>query len=140
MDSWDYISELEEFAKQCINSQAYPNDEHRFLLYQCTSCRSLEIKFTIEHHTGSEKWSFKGIIRGECSVCGYLLQLFTFTGEHRKLLKIEHHVCDCGNNNFIVGQCERYEGEHGIPGFFDEGVVVGKCLKCNRNNTFVFID
>jgi hypothetical protein len=36
--------------------------------------------------------------------------------------------------------CERIEGEEGIPGFFDEGVIVGKCILCNRNMAFVFTD
>ena len=140
MEYWDSISELEDFAKHCLNSQAYPNDEHIFNLYKCTSCHSPVLKLTMEHHTGSEEWAFKGIIRGECASCGYLLQLFTFTGEHRKILKTEYPVCDCGNRDFIAGQCERYEGEQGIPGFFDEGVIVGKCSKCSRNLVFANTD
>ena len=140
MEHWDYISELEDFAKKCINSQEYPDDNHNFLLYKCTSCHSQKFKLTIEHHTGSEKWSFKGIIWGDCSSCGYLMRLFTFTGEHREKLRIEYPTCDCGNRDFLAGQCERYEGEQGIPGFFDEGVVAGKCAECKRNQVFVFTD
>jgi hypothetical protein len=140
MDDWKYVSELEDFAKQCINSQKYPNDNHIFLLYKCVSCNSPIIKLTIEHHTGSEKWSFKGIIWGECSDCGYLMRLFTFTGEHREKLRVEYPICDCGNRNFMAGLCERYEGKQGIPGFFDEGIIAGKCTDCKRNQAFVFTD
>lgn len=140
MDDWKYISELEDFAKKCINSQEYPNDNHIFLQYKCVSCNSPVIKITIEHHSGSEEWRFRGVIWGECAVCGYLMRLFTFTGEHREILSTDYPVCDCGNRDFIAGQCERYEGEQGILGFFDEGVIVGKCTKCNRNKAFVFTD
>ncbi|HBE39863.1 MAG TPA: hypothetical protein DDW27_01400 [Bacteroidales bacterium] len=68
------------------------------------------------------------------------MRLFTFTGEHRKFLREERPECDCGKSIFITGECERIEGEQGIPGFFDEGVIVGKCISCNRNRTFAFID
>jgi hypothetical protein len=36
--------------------------------------------------------------------------------------------------------CERFEGEEGIPGFFDEGVIVGRCTECSRKRAFVFTD
>lgn len=140
MEQYDLSSSLEEFAKEQINSLEYPSANHYFTLYNCNSCYASTFKLTIEHHSGSEDWAFKGIIWGECSACGYLLRLFTFTGEHRTKLKTEHPVCDCGSRDFLAGQCERYEGEQGIPGFFDEGVVVGKCLVCNRNKALVFTD
>ena len=68
------------------------------------------------------------------------MRLFTFTGVHREKLREERPECECGNRIFMVGQCERIEGEQGIPGFFDEGVIVGKCIQCNRNKVFVLID
>lgn len=140
MDQPDHISLLEDFARLSINSQAYPDALHTFTLYRCSSCGSSEFKLTVEHHTGSEEWNFRGIIWGECAGCGYLMRLFTFTGEHRERLREERPECDCGNRSFITGQCERFEGEQGIPGFFDEGVIVGRCTLCNRNKAFVFTD
>lgn len=134
------LLELDVFAKQCINSQNYPDDYHNFTLYTCNSCGSSTFKLTIEHHTGSEEWNFRGIIWGECAECGYLMRLFTFTGAHREKFREEHPVCDCGSRIFLAGQCERIEGENGIPGFFDEGVAVGKCNSCNRNQAFVYTD
>ena len=134
------LTELDEFARDCINADNHPKDDYFFSIYQCHSCKGNSFRLTIEHHTGSEEWNFKGIIWGECNNCGYLGRLFTFTGEHRKWLREERPVCDCGNRSFITGQCERIEGEQGIPGFFDEGVIVGKCCSCNRNKSFVFID
>lgn len=134
------LSELDDFARQCIHSQNHPDDIHRFTLFLCNECRSEAIRLTIEHHTGSEEYDFKGIIWGECTTCGYLSRLFTFTGDSRKPLREERPVCDCGGRDFIAGMCERTEGEQGIPGFFDEGVVVGKCTLCNRNRVFVYTD
>jgi DNA-directed RNA polymerase subunit RPC12/RpoP len=134
------LSELEDFARQSIASQNHPEDYHNFSLYTCSSCKSSAFKLTIEHHSGTEEWSFKGIIWGECADCGYLGRLFTFTGSHREKLRDERPVCECGSRIFVAGQCERIEGEQGIPGFFDEGVVVGKCINCKRNQVFVFTD
>jgi hypothetical protein len=134
------LSELDEFAKQCIGAQNYPDDYHTFQLFSCHSCRGSSFKITIEHHTGSEAYDFKGIIWGECTECGYLGRLFTFTGEHRKWLREERPACECGEKAFTVGQCDRTEGEQGIPGFFDEGVIAGKCCSCGRNRSFAFTD
>lgn len=140
MDSNELSAHLEEFAKQCIGIQNYPDDIHNFILYKCSSCSSSLFRLTVEHHTGSEEWSFKGIIWGECADCGYLMRLFTFTGSHRSKLRDERPECECGTRTFMAGQCERIEGENGIPGFFDEGVIVGKCTLCKRNRIFVNTD
>lgn len=140
MDKPSSLSELEDFAKECINSQAYPDDDHNYSLFKCDSCKSSIFRLTIEHHTGSVESNFKGIIWGECCECGYLMRLFTFTGEHRKLLREEKPACECGSRSFTVGLCERIEGEKGIPGFFDEGVIVGKCSECNLNRVIVYTD
>jgi len=134
------LSDLDAFAEQCINSHNYPDHFHKFRLYVCNSCRSETFKLTIEHHAGSEEWNFRGIIWGECTSCGYLGPLFTFTGPHRKWLKEERPECECGSRVFTAGQCERFEGEQGIPGFFDEGVIVGKCTVCKRNRVFIYTD
>jgi hypothetical protein len=140
MQQTSSLSELEDFAKECINSQAYPDDEHNFSLFTCHSCKSSTFRLTVEHHTGSEESDFKGIIWGECSECGFLQRLFTFTGEHRQFLREERPVCECGGRSFATGLCERIEGEKGIPGFFDEGVIVGKCVECNLNRVIVYTD
>ena len=134
------LSELEDYAMQCINSREYPNDDHRYILFTCGSCGKSTFSLNIEHHTGSEDWNFKGIIWGNCASCGYIMRLFTFTGSHRKKLYEERPGCECGANIFSVAQCERYEGEGGIPGFFDEGVIVGKCNDCGLNRVFVYTD
>jgi hypothetical protein len=140
MELPELLAPLEDFAKQCINSQNYPDDIHNFIVYNCSSCKSSLFKITVEHHTGSEEWNFRGIIWGECSDCGYMMRLFTFTGDHRDKLRDERPECECGNRSYMAGQCERIEGEKGIPGFFDEGVIVGKCTTCNRNRVFVYTD
>jgi hypothetical protein len=134
------LSELDDFAKQCINSQGHPEDIHNFNLFSCSECKSEAFKLTIEHHTGSEEWDFRGIIWGECTICGYLNRLFIFTGDSRQALREERPDCECGSRDFIVGLCEGIEGEKGIPGFFDEGVMVGKCIHCNRNKAFIYTD
>jgi hypothetical protein len=140
MEQSSSIATLEDFARECINSGAYPDDYHIFSLFTCSSCRSEVFRLTIEYHTGSEDWDFKGIIWGECTTCGYIMRLFTYTGESRQKLREERPSCSCGNRDFIAGLCERIEGEQGIPGFFDEGVVAGRCTGCNTNRAFVYTD
>lgn len=134
------LSELEDYARQCINSHEYPNDDHRYTLYTCSSCKKSTFRLCIEHHTGSGDGDFKGIIWGTCASCGYIMRLFTFTGSHRKKLFEDRPACECGSKVFSVALCERYEGEEGIPGFFDEGVIVGKCVACGLNRVFVYTD
>jgi hypothetical protein len=104
----DSLSELEDFAKETINSRNHPNDYHHFSLYTCNSCKSSAIKLTIEHHSGSEEWNFKGITWGECADCGYLERLITFTGSHREKLRDERPVCECGSRIFMAGQYGHY--------------------------------
>lgn len=94
----------------------------------------------IEHHTGSVKGDFKGVIHAECSVCGCEARVFSFTGEHRNVLRVERPTCDCGNRTFLSGVMERIEGDEGLPGFFDEGVIVAQCVACGRLTALVYTD
>ena len=134
------ISDLEAFARECIAAGRYPDDQHPFRLFQCHACGVAAFQVTIEHHTGSTQGDFKGMIWGTCAQCGRRERLFSFTGEHRKWLSEEKPACACGDQSFLVGICERIEGEKGLPGFFDEGVVVGKCNRCGRNRAIVCTD
>ena len=63
------LGELDEFAKQCINAQEYPECDHYFKLYSCHSCGGNEFRITVEHHTGSEEWDFKGIVQKMNILC-----------------------------------------------------------------------
>ena len=80
------------------------------------------------------------MITGRCSLCGETVRVLSFTGAHRTFVREEKPVCKCGSALFLVGECERIEREDGLLGFFDEGVVVGKCAKCGRNRAFVCTD
>jgi hypothetical protein len=134
------LSDLEAYAKERIAAHRYPDDYHFFTPAKCPTCGVVPFELTIEHHTGSKKGDFRGVIFAQCSVCGGKERLFSFTGKHRKRMREEKPVCGCGNMHFLVGECERIEGSEGLPGFFDEGVVVGKCSRCGRNRTFAYTD
>jgi hypothetical protein len=134
------LADLEAFARHEIAAERYPNDVHSYRLYQCDSCGVVPFELTIEVHTGSKRGDFKGVIWGDCTVCGTQKQLFSFTGAHRKLLREEMPTCTCGHKGFLVAECERIEGDEGLAGFFDEGVVVGKCSHCGRNRALVHTD
>jgi hypothetical protein len=132
--------DLEAFARDCIAAHRYPNDHHPWRLFACDVCGAVGFQLTIEHHTGSTSRDFKGVIWGDCAECGARKRLFSFTGQHRKQLREERPVCPCGSSIYVVGMCERIEGDEGLSGFFDEGVVVGQCCRCGRNRACVYTD
>jgi hypothetical protein len=137
-DTW--ISDLRTFALECLAADRYPQDYHTWKLFTCEACGGDTFAVTVEHHTGSKRGDFKGLIWGDCEACGHRQQLFGFTGAHRKHLRDEAPACRCGSRAFAVGECERIEGEEGLMGFFDEGVVVGQCRHCGGFRAFVYTD
>jgi len=134
------LSDLEAFARKGIAAHRYPNDYHLFTVAKCSACGVVPLELTIEHHTGSKRGNFRGVIWAQCSECGGKERVFSFTGNHRKRTREERPVCKCGNRRFLVGECERIERDEGVMGFFDEGIVVGKCSECDRNRALVHTD
>lgn len=140
MKNKSVLADLEAFAKKRIAADRYPNDYHFFRPARCSTCGVVPLELTIEHHTGSKKSNFRGVIWAQCSECGGKERIFSFTGQHRKPEREEKPACECGNARFLVGECERIEGDEGMLGFFDEGVVVGQCSACGRNHALVYTD
>jgi len=134
------LFDLERFARERISASRYPNDYHIFKPAVCSACGVVPMELTIEHHTGSKKRNFRGIVFGLCSKCGKKEQIFKFTGKQRRRVREEKPVCKCGSHCFFVGECERIERDDGMLGFFDEGVFVGKCSECGRNRAFFYTD
>jgi hypothetical protein len=134
------LSELRAFAEKRIAAERYPNDYHFFTPYTCDECGVVPLQLTIEHHTGSKKGNFRGVIHSLCLRCGSSKQAFSFTGAQRKRLREEKPACKCGHKGFLVAKCERIEGDEGMMGFFDEGVIVGQCSACGKIRAFVYID
>ena len=132
--------DLEDYANTILKADRFPNDYHLFKLYDCDHCGVVPLELTIAHHTGSKEGDFKGKITGLCTKCGNNKLLFSFTGNQRKMVREENPTCTCGNRGFVVGECERIEGDEGLMGFFDEGVVVGKCSDCGKNQVLVLTD
>jgi hypothetical protein len=114
------LSDLEAFARKQIAAHRYPHDHHTFRPFRCDACGVVPLKLTIEHHTGSKKGDFKGLIWGECTACGSSKRVFSFTGAKRRKSRTGKPVCGCGNGSFLAGECERIEGGAGLMGFFDE--------------------
>lgn len=133
-------ADLIEFGRTCLAARRHPRDHHPCTMYACSACGAKPLELRIEHHTGSEQRDFKGVIIAHCSACGSEAPIFTFTGKHRKPLREERSVCACGGKEFLVAMVERIEGEDGLPGFFDEGVMVGECCRCGRHTAFVYTD
>jgi hypothetical protein len=134
------FSSLKAFAEKSLNASKYPDDYHIFKTANCPTCGPVPFELTFEHHSGSKKNDFKGMIFGRCAECDKKTRIFSFTGQHRKLVRETKPVCKCGSKFFLVGECERIEGDKGVMGFFDEGVVVGKCVECSQDQAFIFTD
>ena len=134
------LTKLEAYARQRINASRYPNDVHIFALSRCEDCGLAPFEVTVIHHTGSRRGDFKGVILGDCADCGRSKRILSYTGSHRKPLREEKPECACGSRQFYVGECERIERDEGLPGFFDEGVVVGQCAHCGRNRALAHTD
>jgi len=134
------LADLEAYARKRIAAERYPGDYHHFRLFACDGCGVVPLELTIEHHTGSKKGNFRGVIYGRCGECGNRKRVFSFTGKHREPAREERPTCRCGNRSFLVGECERIEREEGLLGFFDEGVVVGMCSACGRKRVMVETD
>jgi len=139
-DSATSLSGLLGFARRCLAAHRYPGARHPFTVFKCRDCGVVPLALRIEHHTGSQQRDFKGAIVARCSKCGREERIFRFTGEHRDFVREERPACECGNTVFIVAMLERFEGDQGLPGFFDEGVIVGECSRCGRRTAFVYTD
>lgn len=133
-------SALAQFARACLGYAGVSKARFSFRSFHCESCSGEEFVVVVEHHTGSRPGKFRGKIWGRCLACGAEAQLYSFTGEQRKPLRENPVVCTCGRELFVVAECERFEDEEGLPGFFDEGVVVARCIGCGRNQIVVEVD
>lgn len=136
----DSLADLEAFCRKCIAADSFPGDDHVFTPFACETCGVIAFAVTIEHQAGSKERNFRGLIHGVCKLCGRRQRLFLFGREHRETLRTETPACTCGNEDFLVAECDRMEREGAVPGFFDEGVVAGRCSRCGENRAFVYID
>jgi len=133
-------NKLEAFAMEKIAASHYPQANHVFRPFECEICGVTPHTLTIEHHSGSKKSSFRGVIHTRCTQCGFEKRVFSFTGEHRTPEREEKPRCRCGEEGFYLANLERYEGVDEMAGFFDEGVIVGQCASCGRRRVMVFTD
>ena len=140
MKPGDELSDLERYAGKQINARSYPAAVHRFRVLKCADCGAAALALTVEHHSGSRRGKFRGVIYGECSICAKKMIIYRFTGSHREKTREESPSCSCGHRTFLVAELERIERENGLAGFVDEGVVVGKCASCSRNRVIVSTD
>lgn len=134
------LAELESFAREVLHAANHPDDSHPFGPFECPKCGPVPLELSIEHHSGSEAFDFKGLVHAHCGQCDSRGVIFGFTGEHRKPVRTEQPLCDCGLSWFWAAMCERYEGGAPPNGFFDEGVMVGICATCRRARVFVRTD
>lgn len=138
-------NELEEYAKLQINAAAYADDVHICNHFECGQCKevvpfTLRISYSDACDDARPAQDFAGTVFGTCSKCGSTDSIFGIIRGNWPETEQEHPVCSCGSDSFILCMCERYEGAYGLQGFFDEGVLVGRCSNCGIPRTFLFTD
>lgn len=135
------LTDLEAFARRSLGAEHYPDDLHPCHPAECDQCGAALLELIIEHDEGDRPGDFHGTVWMQCALCGARRILLAVTSEPRKPIEqIECPVCECGEKAFFVLLCERIEVWDGVPSFFDEGVVAGKCAHCGRLRAFVFTD
>jgi hypothetical protein len=137
--------DLEDYAREKINAAAYPDDDHRCFLYSCNNCKqvvpfSIRISYSVACDETRPAYDFAGTVYGTCIQCNQEQKLFGITVNNYPEEEQDHPICSCGSDAFILCMCERYEGPSGLTGFFDEGVLVGKCETCGTLKTFLYTD
>ena len=133
-------SSLEGFARDQIRADLYPTDHHPFKLFACEPCGLGPYNVVVSELEGSEKGDFHGTVSGTCRSCGTNEVLFSCTSGAQAVTRTEQVRCECGGLWFWVAMLDRYEGEEGLPGFFDEGVLAGQCALCGQNRAIIFTD
>lgn len=134
------LDSLRTFALKAIAAEKYPRARHRCRTPSCPTCGAVPLELTVETHSGSTNANFRGVIHGRCPGCGGETDIFRFTGPHRQAEGQQCLTCRCGGAAFWLTICERIEGDEGLPGFFDEGVVAGRCAACGRQQLIVAFD
>jgi hypothetical protein len=137
--------DIEDYAMEQINAAAYPDDIHRCFLFHCSSCQRVmpfSLRISYSKACGDERpaYDFAGTVNGTCSQCSREQILLSIKIDNYAEEEQEHPVCTCGADTFVLCMCDRYEGPSGLEGFFDEGVLVGKCETCGTHKTFLYTD
>lgn len=136
----DTYAKLRRFAFAQLAADRYPHDHHHFYPKVCETCGGSFRSLIVTHHTGSRPGNFRGDVLGHCAACGSETVLFYFTGADRAPQRREEISCVCGRGAMDVAVAERIEGDEGLPGFFDEGVVVAHCAGCDASWLVVAYD
>ena len=134
------LASLRTFALKALAADEYPRARHRCRVPSCPACGAGPLEVTVEAHTGATEPNFRGVVFARCPRCGSETSIFRFTGPHRKAESRERLSCHCGHDQFWLTICERTEGDEGLPGFFDEGVVAGCCAECGGRQIVVAFD
>ena len=104
---------MERFARHALSAETCPDDFYRFALDECLKCGGpTPMLLTLQHHTGSAEYDFKGRVTAQCGACDESREILSQTGsalnpatgllEARTLLRQDHPHCECGNPALAV--------------------------------------
>lgn len=107
-----------------------------FRLLEC-ECGETVLIPRLEHEPTSDPVDFIGALYVRCVECGReARQLEVSSDQAARRIQEEPACARCGGRAFHLGQCDRYED----GGFFDCGVVMGLCPKCQESQTILKTD
>ena len=134
------VDELRRFVLEALRADAYPTDHHHLRLFRCSECGLAPQAVTVKHHKRSQPRDFRGVIAAACEGCGGEATVFSYTALEPEPEREERLRCECGAGYFWLMIGDRIEGDDGLPGFFDEGVVAARCARCARQQIVVYYD
>lgn len=107
-----------------------------FRLFEC-ACGETVLIPHLEHEPSSDRHDFIGALFYRCVECGRETTGLEIVSDTRARRVREEPACaHCGGRAFHLGQCDRYED----GGFFDCGVVMGLCPRCQESQTILQTD
>lgn len=107
-----------------------------FRLLEC-ACGEIVLIPRLEHEPSSDPADFIGALFFRCVECGRETEQLDIISDRSAARVAENPACArCGGRAFHLGQCDRYED----GGFFDCGIVMGLCPRCQESQTLLRTD
>ncbi len=107
-----------------------------FRLIEC-SCGETVLIPRLEHEPSSDEADFIGAMFVRCVECQRETRHLEVRSDGSAPRQREEPRCTkCGGSAFHLGQCDRYED----GGFFDCGVIMGMCPRCQESQVILRTD
>lgn len=133
-EAWRALSQV--MGERLGEGTASSDVSFSFRLLEC-ECGETVLIPRLEHEPSSDPTDFIGALYFRCVECARETCQFEITSDKSARRVGEEPACArCGGRAFHLGQCDRYED----GGFFDCGIVMGLCPRCQESQTILKTD